>query len=195
MQVYIPKCNAVFVPILKNASRSLVQTLTENHLDHIIVGRFYPGERVVMWRDPKKRIESTYRFLRDQGVEMPFAKWVTEVCDGGLQDPHLKPQYTFCDNPQGMFWWDFDGFRRFFGIKASKMRYEGESPHFPTEWDDRAKQAFEKAYSRDISIWERGTNAQAFRAKAACAELEKDGSNVSGSEISLGSSQIDGPGR
>lgn len=152
MQIYVPDLNAIFVPILKNASRSLTAAVCQRWPNHMVVGPNYAGERVVMWRDPKDRIESTYRMMRDGGLDMPFAKWVTEVCKDGLRDPHLKPQIKFCDSPSEIFKWDFDGFRKFFRIKK-RVEIDGESNSYPCVWDERAEFWFRESYRFDIRIW------------------------------------------
>lgn len=154
MQICVPAVNAVFVPILKNASRSLVKALTDCHPDHSVVGPQYPGERAVMWRNPVQRIESTYRFMRNQGMEVPFSKWVVDVCREGLRDPHLRPQLEFCDNPDEIFFWDFDAWRKFFRVRSRFLRQVGRTDQFKTHWDARAKDSFRQAYAGDLRIWE-----------------------------------------
>lgn len=173
MQLLVPQLGAIFVPILKNASRVLTQAIMDKWPDSTTVGPDYPGNRVVMWRDPKDRIESTYCFMRDQGMDVPFARWVYEVCMEGLRDPHLKPQASFCDNPQEIFKWDFEGFAKFFKLK--KLPQENESGTYPTEWDLRAEQAFYSAYRLDLRLW-RGFSsyAETFRQKAAAAEPKEE---------------------
>lgn len=193
MQIYVPELRAAFVPIPKNASSTLKEMITRRWPDNFVVGPEYKARRVVMWRNPKDRIESTYRFIRDQGMEMPFAKWIVEICKEGLRDPHLKPQATFCEDPQELFRWDFDSFMDFFRIKKRYLIHKNESGTYPIEWDEKAKEAFKAAYARDIRIWG-GYNAPPLWPEITGAIPQKDIEDERRGQISLGGSQIDCPG-
>lgn len=154
MQLLIPQLELVFVPILKNASRVLTRAIQERWPDAVPVGEHIEGERVVMWRNPKDRIESAYKMRRDQGIEEDFSRWVVDVCTNQGLDPHLKPQLEYCQNPLYVFRWDFDGFRRLF--KLRRIEHENESgTDVLMDWTDEATQAFRDRYKHDLRIWER----------------------------------------
>ncbi|HEY6022060.1 MAG TPA: hypothetical protein VIY48_19985 [Candidatus Paceibacterota bacterium] len=192
-QLLVPPLGYIYVPILKNASTTLSRAITTAWPDAQCVGPEYPGKRVVMWRNPVDRIESTYRFMRDQGMDTPFAKWVCQIIAEGLHDPHVKPQVSFCDNAEAIIRWDFMAFRKLFKLRTRDLIRRNESGTYPTEWDDRAKEAFVAAYVRDIRIWG-GYNAQAFGKEAARSLWEEDKEDERRGQVCLGSSKIDGPG-
>ena len=154
MQLYVPALDLIFVPILKNASRVLTQAIHDRYPDVSTVGPHIEGERVVMWRNPKDRIESAFKMRADQGIEEDFSRWVVDICTSGLET-HLKPQIEYCDNPMYLFRWDFDGFKKLFRLKR-EIPHENESgTHYYMDWTSEARFAFELAYKHDIRIWER----------------------------------------
>lgn len=152
MQLFVAPLGLIYVPILKNASRALANAISQRWGDVQAVLPHFPGARVVMWRDPVRRIESTYRMMRQNGMDQPFALWSEAVCTEGLRDPHLQLQLSFCDNPMHLFRWDFGGFRRLFKIREPIAR-TNQSEDIPLEWTDRARAAFERAYAADLRIW------------------------------------------
>jgi hypothetical protein len=178
MQLIIPQLGLIFVPILKNASRTLSEALTKRWPDAQTVGPDFPARRVVMWRDPYDRVESLYRMRIEQGVTEDFNEWILDVCrDNVPQDPHMQPQNSYCINPFQLFRWDFDGFAKLFKLKERHLTRVGETEPFRVDWRQRALDAFNHRYAADIRIW--GGPVRSTK--------------ETGSEC-LGGSQIDSPG-
>lgn len=110
------------------------------------------GGAVVMLRDPVRRMEATWRHFYRQGVEIPFNRWVIEVCsdEHWPHDPHLRSQASFLpeNGAVKLVFWDFRAISRIFGVKIRQKR---QKP--PLKWSKRAERCFKRRYTADLQLW------------------------------------------
>lgn len=135
----------------------------------------YPDHKVVaMWRDPWKRVESTYRWaIMSYGEPMPgvmpcpntqpFREWVEELCDVDTAkdwyDGHLQTQVFLGSDPHGkmpdiILPWDWPRLWRMFKVSRPGEIRNVSDHSIETMWTPRAKAAFERVYAEDIEVWE-----------------------------------------
>jgi len=151
---YVRERGLIYVPILKNASTTLGDALRRRWPEMQTANcESTRGRRIAMWRDPYKRMESTYKMMVRQGLGNDFSKYVVDVCKCSMwpHDPHLKPQHYFGPVDQ-VVPWDFDLFARLFKLKD--WGHLNKARSVEVEWNASALKHFKKRYRQDIEIWD-----------------------------------------
>ena len=170
---YIPGLNRIFISINKNASTSCIQAIKAAghgrerfHFADLDDLRYKDVEISTMWRDPLRRMESTYRMYRairkGKLLGLGFSDWVIRLCQDGTPDPHIYSQYRHVTHnkkwlPHKVFKWNFDEFADYWGVKSVKQinKSVNKIPDYYTdlEWTPSAESLFRRVYKRDFEVW------------------------------------------
>ena len=171
--------NLSFLSINKNGTttaqvniRQMHKLAAVNWIDHPVK---YPDHKIVcMWRDPYKRVESTYRwaqvaygdfknFVMPDARSQSFARWVEELCSVDTPkdwyDSHLQAQCFLGASEEGkladiILPWDWPRLWHMFKIHSPGEIRNQSDKSIETMWTVPALKAFERVYEDDLSIWE-----------------------------------------
>ena len=162
--LYTPDWGFILIP--KNAStwikKLILATRQSAHFDRATSFDEPPDTPLwAMWRDPKDRIESGYRFLGNQASpKMGFVDFVDQLCDlpDDCRNIHFRSQVgcstwnTFRLNR--IFFWDFPTLVEALGVKKKlpPPRNTSKKRHF--DWPDWLLTKHKDAFSEDYRIWE-----------------------------------------
>lgn len=167
----------------KNASSGIAQTLMNSDprwgtWPYEKVKELHPGRDIVfMYRNPRERLESAYRFLTmgERGdyarkahmpnpLGVPFEEWVLRICEAGEgvldMDPHIRPQSCFCHRyERGEFFlvptielaWDWDQLAKLCG-RGFPVKVNA-SPRADLEWTPEMLEAHGRVYWWDWVKW------------------------------------------
>ena len=161
----------LFIPIAKNAHRSIVRSILDSDIDcGIVYWNSVPAhlKSIVMMREPLDRLRSTYRMFREKwGTHFDnpsFNHFVSTLLNRGsinhpaynveYDDLHLRTQWESMGSklPHTLVKWDFDKFCSLVGI--DHIPHIGQSGDVDKEeLSPYNKALFENYYRKDLEIW------------------------------------------
>lgn len=133
--------------------------------------RYYTENKVVaMWRDPFKRIESTYRWSqRTRPAEpeffpdwrLPFCDWIPTLCaepGDSWYDEHVASQTFLNTHPLGrmpdvLIPWDWPRLWNMFRVSRPGEPINTSDPGISTPWSDENREMFAEWAAEDITTW------------------------------------------
>lgn len=158
----------LFIPIAKNAHRSITRALRDSGMG---TKEFWnsipPGlKTIVMMREPIERSYSTYRMFAEHWEDKycSFDTFIKTLLSGKsinhpkynveYTDPHLIPQWESMggEMPHTLVKWDFDKLKKL--LKIDELRHLGQSN--PIDIDPLAPETqklFDEFYAKDIELW------------------------------------------
>ena len=103
-------------------------------------------------REPHDRCTSLFRLY--QSVPHPrfdnFEQFVLHICSHPTNDPHLIPQVSWLAEPTEIIRWNFPRLSVVLGMPVPWINHvPGESP----VWTEAAREPFDRAYARDLEVW------------------------------------------
>lgn len=151
--VYLPEQQFTYVRVRKCAGSSLWNACLKAggvQVDHV------KGYSLGMWRNPIRRMESTYRFWhgrRAHGASsMTFQDWVMWALETQFpNDEHIVPQSDSGNMTNIKIPWDFDAFAQLIGVKSLPKMNDSEP--MDLHWTDGMLARFSDRYAMDLAVW------------------------------------------
>ena len=164
----------LFIPIAKNAHRSVVRAILDsNHNGGVVYWNHVPQElkTIVLMREPLDRLWSTYRMFRGHwGTELPipsFNYFVGSLLRGRAvkhrkrnvtpDDQHIRTQWESMGSvmPDVLIKWDMD---KLASILDLELPHIGQGDDVVEEKLNAETQIlFENYYRKDLEIWNGNT--------------------------------------
>jgi hypothetical protein len=154
----------LFVPIAKNAHRSVVQAIKTSGMPWIkeCWNKLPNLPRVVLLREPMDRLYSAYRmFVSDQTIrDVTFETFVSKLLSGKHiksvppNDMHLQTQWAAMGErePDVAIRWDFDELGKVLGLTCIPHMGKSETLEFlPLSRDTQS--LFDDYYRKDVELW------------------------------------------